>query len=583
MRSLAFAVCACVLLGATASSADVDYSGPGGCHKGIFWPFSRSKGDCLTDTEKKEGKTGVYGDPTANTGAPAQNATVAAPAPSAAAPAPASNAPPPANAQVAAPAPTPNANPGPPAQPASSGSFSGLFGSSGSRDPGLLNDNPAFANNGGAYPVVVNTPPPVPAAAPLGAPNSNPVAASPPARAPAVANNSANAPAVAAIAPAPAPAPANRDAIITRTNANGVQCTKGIFWPFSREKGDCLTDAEKKNGQKGNYLDPTAGAAPAAPANVVAAPAPRAIAAPAPVATIPPPTPPAAPAVQAPPPASAPVAVASIEARPAATAPETANRDAVITRTNPNGVQCTKGIFWPFSRSKGDCLTDTEKKEGKTGNYLDPTPGAAPAAPANVVAAPAPRAAAAPAPVATIAAPTPPAAPAVQAPPPASAPVAVASVEARPAATAPEAANRDAVITRTNPNGVQCNKGIFWPFSRSKGDCLTDAEKKNGKTGNYLDPTPGAAAPAAATAPVQPASGAAVPEKPQVNASVAAASTDARPAAVPPANGAVVTKTDNNEAKCTKGIFWPFVRSAGDCQTDAEKKNAAAKNSGGAQ
>jgi hypothetical protein len=32
-----------------------------GCNKGLLWPFMRDPGDCLTATEKKTNKTGVYG------------------------------------------------------------------------------------------------------------------------------------------------------------------------------------------------------------------------------------------------------------------------------------------------------------------------------------------------------------------------------------------------------------------------------------------------------------------------------------------------------------------------------------------
>ena len=41
--------------------ADMNANGGQACHKGWLWPFSRSAGDCLTETEKKEGHTGVYG------------------------------------------------------------------------------------------------------------------------------------------------------------------------------------------------------------------------------------------------------------------------------------------------------------------------------------------------------------------------------------------------------------------------------------------------------------------------------------------------------------------------------------------
>lgn len=126
-----------------------------------------------------------------------------------------------------------------------------------------------------------------------------------------------------------------------------------------------------------------------------------------------------------------------------------------ISNTNPvvqtvskgPNFPCHKGVFWPFSRDKGDCLTAAEKEAGMTGTYHDPHPELHP-------------------------------------------PVTQASLSSSDASkasgdtgTAPAAA---ANTQKPAPTG--CHKGFFWPFSREKGDCLTAAEKKAGMTGTYHDP-----------------------------------------------------------------------------------------------
>jgi hypothetical protein len=93
---------------------------------------------------------------------------------------------------------------------------------------------------------------------------------------------------------------------------------------------------------------------------------------------------------------------------------------------------CTKGTLWPFARSAGDCLTQTEKAQGMTGVY-----GGAPAD-ATVRASPA---------AASLAAPT----------------------QTSAAAPAPSSASASS-----------CRKGWLWPFVREYGDCLTDQDRKNG-------------------------------------------------------------------------------------------------------
>ncbi len=335
-----FAAIACVVTAGMAAAGSANAQGEVPCRKGILWPFSREPGDCLTDVEKRNGQTGVYGN---------ANAVVAAPAPAQPQPndslsrlwssfgtAPA------AAPQVAAPVTAPvvtvencskgflwpfsretgdcltdteirNGQTGVYGNPAtvpgaqvvnlapatSSGGMFGLFGSNPNSNRGLLED--AYA------PVVTAAPPPANTfqanAAQVNAAQMN-------------SGQSNAAPAMVASLP-----PANAEAA----------CNKGFFWPFARDPGDCLTDTEKKNGQIGVYRGAEASAANVA-ATQVSQPVPNAPAPAAPVVTVAPAAPAAAPA-------------------PAGEA------------------ACTKGFFWPFSRSPGDCLTDTEKKNGQTGTY----------------------------------------------------------------------------------------------------------------------------------------------------------------------------------------------------------------------
>jgi len=149
------------------------------------------------------------------------------------------------------------------------------------------------------------------------------------------------------------------------------ECNKGLFWPFVRNPGDCLTDAERRSGMTGTYrgseveeADDTAEAA--APAPPSASPAPTA------------PNPPqdvASPAGAAPGPASPAAGAAAVQPAAAQRAEpvgspaveEPAAEDDRTTYTGAGG--CTKGIFWPFVRRAGDCLTDAEIRSGMTGTY----------------------------------------------------------------------------------------------------------------------------------------------------------------------------------------------------------------------
>src|SRR5262249_40150152 len=109
----------------------------------------------------------------------------------------------------------------------------------------------------------------------------------------------------------------------------------------------------------------------------------------------------------------------------------------------------------------------------------------------------------------------------------------------------------DTSFTASRPGEAACSKGAFWPFLRDPGDCLTAGEKKAGRTRGYRGdgvvkppPTPAAAA--------QQGAGTAAPAVSALPVSTSA------PAAAP---------------TCNKGWLWPFVKSAGDCATEQERKD----------
>jgi hypothetical protein len=89
-----------------------------------------------------------------------------------------------------------------------------------------------------------------------------------------------------------------------------------------------------------------------------------------------------------------------------------------------------------------------------------------------------------------------------------------------------------------NVSSESCGRSLFWPFIRESGDCATAAEK--GKPS-------GAAASAA-------------PSEPAVV-----------PASAAPANSIPASAPAEGGASCHKGLFWPFVREAGDCASTADK------------
>jgi len=197
-----------------------------------------------------------------------------------------------------------------------------------------------------------------------------------------------------------------------------ASCSKGMLWPYVRNPGDCLTDAEITAGQTGVYNGPVntnpdvAGIHPVAPVQN-------------------------APVTGGKSPGSAPTNSTTTATRGTSGTQNTAS----IQRNT--AVPCHKGALWPFVRSAGDCLTDVEKKEGQTGVFGGGAAGVTPVSTASVSTdktgeAPAPSSGAGNA-------------------------RSTSTASNQPPATAPEPA---------------CRKGLLWPFVRRDGDCPTDTEKK---------------------------------------------------------------------------------------------------------
>ena len=215
-------------------------------------------------------------------------------------------------------------------------------------------------------------------------------------------------------------------------SAFAADCNKGMLWPYTRNPGDCLTDAEIKAGKTGVYSGPVN-------TNVD-------------VSSIKPET--STPST----PSSSGGSTGGFfsgglfgggSSTPSTPSAPSSNAGGFFsgglfgggssTPSTPsaatsNAVSCNKGYLWPFVREPGDCLTATEKLTDKTGVYRagEVTQVSANNAPAGN------------APAGDAGAGNPPA----SAPPP-------------PASSAPT-----------------CEKGWLWPFVRKSGDCPTGAEKK---------------------------------------------------------------------------------------------------------
>ena len=307
-------------------------------------------------------------------------------------------------------------------------------------------------------------------------------------------------------------------------SAMAADCTKGLLWPYVRNTGDCLTDAEIKAGQTGAYSGPATG--PVDVSTIKAPPAPPANATDAKTAdckrgwfwpfggdsdcqstvqrsgtsaatvSVSGTTPPASvsdpaaatPASQAIQPAAEPqVAVVA--------KPPKINRPAAVTL---NAADCHKGLLWPFVRDSGDCPTRIEKGSS------------------SMAAVP------------------------VQTSVPSSAPATAIPASPRPAAAA--------TVAATTTSAGSCGKGLFWPFVRNTGDCRTAGEKGNGSTAAVPESSGPVVTPVASTTAL-PGAASAMP--------VAASPRENTPA--------------SDAASCHKGLFWPFVREAGDCATDVDR------------
>jgi pyruvate/2-oxoglutarate dehydrogenase complex dihydrolipoamide acyltransferase (E2) component len=291
------------------------------CNKGMLWPFVRNPGDCLTDVEMAAGKTGVYSGPV-NT-----NVDVSAIKPATTEAAGSITSGPVGNAGVASlgttgpvacnkgwlwpfvrdsgdclteterktngngvfgggtatqasltqPATSPNLSTA--SLPASSAGCSKGWLWPFVRDSGdCLTETERKSNGNGVY----------------GGGAAAQVSVTQPANAPNA--STANPPASAA-------------------GSSSAACSKGLLWPFVRDAGDCLTEAEIKNKGNGVY---GGGASTQVSA------------------------------------------MQGVSAPNLSTANVPANAPAPVSAPTP--AACSKGWLWPFVRQNGDCPTETGKK-----------------------------------------------------------------------------------------------------------------------------------------------------------------------------------------------------------------------------
>ncbi len=384
--------------------------------------------------------------------------------------------------------------------------------------------------------------------------------------------------------------------LATSGSAMAADCTKGLLWPYVRNPGDCLTDTEIQAGKTGVYTGPSTGQVDvsaikpppqamsnavqcsrslfwpfvgddcqAAPTSTVTQVSPAANNSVAVAPSVPAPTAVKPQAAATP---AAPPAVQS--AQPQAALPPAA---ATIRVAQANTAECQKGVFWPFIRDAGDCLTASEKASGKTPDAPIAASTSGPIGPVQTCSRswlwPIVSDTCVTQNVAAQTAPVMPAVAGASPPPPAGctkgtfwpfiretgdcltasekasgkspdAPIAASAPVATAPAVTPPTPVMPAVAVASPPPPAGCTKGTFWPFIRETGDCLTASEKASGKTPD---------APIAASAPVATA-----------------------PAVAPPAPAmpAVAVASPPPPAGCTKGTFWPFIREAGDCPTAAE-------------
>jgi hypothetical protein len=251
--------------------------------------------------------------------------------------------------------------------------------------------------------------------------------------------------------------------IAASSSADAADCTKGMLWPYVRNSGDCLTDAEIQAGKTGVYsgplnTDPDLSAIkpedvkpPAqedcglglwwpfvkkeCPSSVVTTTGiPQTTTAQGALAN-----------------GSAQAAAAG-NAAPVANAsaapPAAASAAPVATSSGTASASCEKGLLWPFVRDAGDCPTDIEKQQAKgraarggvatASNQAVPIPASGSGRQV-----------------------------------PAVTPATVTQPAQIPAATPA----RNDVPAETEAPVAACHKGLFWPFVRDPGDCPTTAEK----------------------------------------------------------------------------------------------------------
>jgi len=163
------------------------------CHKGILWPFNREPGDCLTEGEKQAGQTGVFGGAAAATPASATTTVPAASAPS---------------GEGAAPMPQTTS---------CSKSWLWPFVRESGDCPSAGDKKSSQA--GGTAPVA----------------QVSATRAVPP----------------AATSATQAPEQASQQTTPKTSVPQVASCSKGLFWPFVKESSDCASAGEKQSGQTG--------------------------------------------------------------------------------------------------------------------------------------------------------------------------------------------------------------------------------------------------------------------------------------------------------------------------------------------
>ena len=209
MRKICLIACVSLLMGSLVTSAGPTLAAD--CTKGMLWPFVRAAGDCLTDGEIAAGQKGVYSGPT-NT-----NVDVSAIKP----------------AEV----------------PAQAGAVSGPVGSVG-RSDGALVDTSVF----GAEPATRTV-----AQCTKGIlwpfkrePGDCLTAGEKRSGQTGVYGGAAAVTQASATTAAPgAPTATGTSTEAPQPAPQAVSCSRGWFWPFVKDSGDCPSEADKRNpGQK---------------------------------------------------------------------------------------------------------------------------------------------------------------------------------------------------------------------------------------------------------------------------------------------------------------------------------------------